>query len=185
MTWIAPNNVNLSTITGMNNGVGLNPFPTFDWNVMNWDSPPEDPLIVPFFNTANKFVGTFFSMFVVLGLWYTNTYNTGYLPLNTPRIFDHFGKLYNVSKVIDSRGLFAPEKYEAYSQVNLSAGYVTAYLFFFAVYTSAITYVFLYHRQDIAIGFRNLFNSFRKNRNSEYEFTDIHNRLMTSYSEGE
>lgn len=34
MTWIAPENVNLSAITGFNGGLGLNPIPTFDFNNM-------------------------------------------------------------------------------------------------------------------------------------------------------
>lgn len=34
MTWIAPNNRNLATITGFNSGLGFNPWPTFDWNIL-------------------------------------------------------------------------------------------------------------------------------------------------------
>lgn len=185
MTWIAPNNTNLNTVVGMNNGLGLNPLPTFDWNILLWDSPPQDPLVVPFFNTVNKCIGTFISMFVILALWYSNTYNTGYLPINSPRVFDHFGKLYNVSKVINQQGLYDAEKYQAYSPAYLSAGYATLYLFFFAVYTATISYAYIYHRHEIAMGFRNLFNSFRKDKSSEYEYTDIHNRLMSAYPEGQ
>jgi hypothetical protein len=32
MTWIAPDNVNLAAVTGSVGGLGLNPFPTWDWN---------------------------------------------------------------------------------------------------------------------------------------------------------
>jgi hypothetical protein len=32
MTWISPNNANLDTVTGFYGGMGLNPWPTFDWN---------------------------------------------------------------------------------------------------------------------------------------------------------
>ncbi|CZR56581.1 related to sexual differentiation process protein isp4 [Phialocephala subalpina] len=183
MSWIAPNNTNLNTVVGFNNGVGINPLPTFDWNVLLWDSPPQDPLVVPFFNTINKFVGSFFSAFVVLGIWYTNTYHTGYLPVNSNRVFDHFGDLFNVSRAINEKGLFDAEKYEAYSPAYLSAGYATLYLFFFAIYTATISYAYLYHRHEIAMGFRNLFNSFRKNKDTEYEYTDVHNRLMAAYPE--
>lgn len=185
MSWIAPDNVNLNAITGFNSGLGLNPWPTFDWNTLLFDN--QDPLMVPFFNTVNKFFGMFFSMFVVLGMWYTNTYNTGYFPINSNRVYDHFGKRYNVSRAIDSRGLFDAQKYEAYSPAHLAAGNLTVYLFFFAIYTATISYAYLYHRHEIMMGFRNLVNSFRKNKDSgsKGEYTDVHNRLMAAYPEGQ
>jgi hypothetical protein len=184
MSWIAPNNVNLNAVVGMNNGLGLNPFPTFDWNILLWDSPPQDPLIVPFFNTFNKFIGSFLAVLVILGVWYTNSFNTGYLPINSNRVFDNTGGLFNVSKVINKKGLFDAAKYEAYSQANLSASYAVVYMFFFAIYTATISHAYLYHRHEIVMGFRNLYNSIRKTKDSEYEYTDVHNRLMSAYAEG-
>jgi OPT family small oligopeptide transporter len=184
MTWIAPDNMNLGTITGFNNGIGLNPWPTFDWNILLFDN--LDPLMVPFFSTFNRFIGTFVSAFVVIGLWYTNTYYTGYLPINSNRIFDNTGNLYNVSKAIDSRGLFDAEKYEAYSPAYLSAGYITVYIFFFAIYPATLMYIALYHRYEIKMGFRNLINSFRpKKESDDGQYQDVHNRLMAQYPEGE
>ena len=141
--------------------------------------------MVPFFNTFNKFIGCFVSAFVILGVWYSNSFNTGYLPINSNRVYDHYGKLYNVSKAINSKGLFDAQKYEAYSTAHLSAGYSTLYMFFFATYTATISYAYLYHRHEIVMGFRNLINSFRKNKDAAYEYTDIHNRLMSAYPEGE
>ena len=185
ISWTAPHNTNLNAVVGMNNGLGLNPFPTFDWNILLWDNPPQDPLMVPFFNTANKFFGAFVSSFVIMAVWYTNTYNTGYLPINSNRVFDHTGKLFNVSRAINEKGLFDAEKYEAYSPAFLSASYACLYLFFFAIYTSVISYTYIYHRHEIIMGFRNLINSFRKNKNIEHNYTDIHNRLMSVYPEGQ
>jgi hypothetical protein len=46
MTWIAPDNMNLNTIAGFNNGLGINPWPTWDWNNLLFDS--TDPLMIPF-----------------------------------------------------------------------------------------------------------------------------------------
>ncbi|KAK0382933.1 hypothetical protein NLU13_8849 [Sarocladium strictum] len=180
MSWIAPMNRNLNTITGFNNGLGINPFPTLDWNILLWDS--ADPLMVPFFSTFNRFLGAFASFWVVLGIWYSNAYDTGYLPINTNRIFDHFGNLYNVTLAVDERGLFDIDKYEAYSPPFLGAGNVVIYLFFFAIYTSTLTYAALYHRREIIMGFRGLINSFRKKTSFEEEHTlDVHNRLMKAY----
>jgi OPT family small oligopeptide transporter len=182
MTWIAPDNLNLSTITGFNNGLGINPWPTFDWNVLLFDN--TDPLMIPFFSTFNKFLGAFFSMFVILGLWYNNTYNTAYLPINSNRVFDHFGKLYNVSRAVDKHGLFAAEKYEAYSPPFLTAANITIYMFFFAIYSATLMYAILYHRHEIGMGFKALINSFRKNGDAEAgQVLDVHNRLMKAYPE--
>lgn len=41
-----------------------------------------DPLINPFFSTFNFFLGSLFTMPIILALWYTNTYQTGYLPIS-------------------------------------------------------------------------------------------------------
>lgn len=185
MTWIAPSNTNLVAVTGFNTGMGINPIPTFDWNVLLFNN--QDPLMVPFFNTLNKFIGTVMAAIVAMGMWYTNTYNTGYLPINSNRVWDHTAKRYNISQAIDSRGLFDAANYENYSPAFLAAGNLTVYLFFFAVYSATISYAFLYHRHEIAMGFRNFFGGFRKNNKEEkgaIEYTDIHNRLMSKYPEG-
>ena len=183
ITWISPFNVNLAALTSFNQGMGINPWPTWDWNTLLFDG--TDPLMVPFFATLNKFLGMFVSGFVVLGLWYTNAYNTGYLPINSNRVFDSSGSLYNVSRSIDSRGIFDPVKYEAYSPAYLTAGNMTVYLFFFAIYPATLMYIILYHRYEIKMGFKNLINSYRKKKADDVgEYKDVHNRLMAAYPEG-
>lgn len=185
INWIAPDNVALSAVTGWQNGMGLNPFPTMDWNTLLFDY--TDPLMVPFFNTVNKTIGCFFATMVVFAVWFTNTYNTGYLPINSNHVFDNTGTLYNVSRAINSKGLFDPEKYEAYSPANLAAGNLIAYMFFFSIYTSTMSYAYLYHRHEIGMGFRNLWHSIKPNKNrgesSKYEYKDVHTKLMEAYPE--
>ncbi|KAI2468876.1 OPT-domain-containing protein [Annulohypoxylon bovei var. microspora] len=182
ITWISPNNVNLSAVTGFYNGLGVNPWPTWDWNTLLFDQ--TDPLMIPFFSTFNKFIGAAIACCVIIALWYTNTYSTAYLPINSNRIFDNTGGLYNVSKAVDDRGLFDPVKYEAYSFPFLSAGSINIYLFFFAIYSAIISYAFLYHRHEIKMGFKNLINSFRKDKGGRAtEYQDVHTRLMSKYSE--
>ncbi|CAM1506483.1 Fc.00g061240.m01.CDS01 [Cosmosporella sp. VM-42] len=183
MTWVAPTNRNLSIITGTNKGLGFNPLPTFDWNVLVFFV---DPLMVPFFSTFNAFVGGFFTFFIVLAFYYTNTFNTGYLPVNSNRVYDHFGKLYNVSSILDRRGIFDGAKYAGYSPPFLSAGSSVVYMFFFAVYTATVTYGILYHHREIRMGFRDLINSFRPSKKNQVEadqVLDVHNRLMKVYPE--
>lgn len=36
LSWIAPTNPGFNTVVGFNNGLGLNPWPTFDWNIGAW-----------------------------------------------------------------------------------------------------------------------------------------------------
>lgn len=183
ITWIAPNNLNLTAITGFNNGLGLNPFPTFDWNPMLFDN--TDPLMVPFFSTFNKFIGMLLSGCVVAAFWYSNVYNTSYLPINSNRIFDNTGNLYNVSRSINEKGLFDSVKYEAYSPAYLSAGNLVVYIFFFAIYPATLAYIALYHRYEITTGFKNLIGSFRKKKTDQLgQYDDVHNRLMAKYPEG-
>jgi OPT family small oligopeptide transporter len=184
ITWIAPDNRDLAVITGGQTGLGLNPIPTFDWNILTFNV---DPLMVPFFSTFNLFLGAFFSMFIIIAFWYTNAFNSGYLPINSNRTFDHFGKRYNVSSIINDIGIFDGPKYEAYSPPFLSAANIVVYMFFFAIYSATVTYGFLYHRHEIALGFRDMWARMRKKKNDEdhvdRDTLDVHNRLMKAYPE--
>ncbi|KAH8647115.1 OPT oligopeptide transporter protein-domain-containing protein [Xylariales sp. PMI_506] len=182
MSWIAPSNLNLNTITGFNNGLGINPLPTFDWNVLLFDG--TDPLMIPFFSTFNKFIGACISAAVIAGLWYRNSWNTGYLPVNSNLVYDNTGGFYNVSRAVDRSGLFDAVKYAQYSPPFLSAGNLTSYLFFFAIYTATLVYAFLYHRYEIGMGFRSLFSSIYRSKEDEAtQYIDVHNRLMKKYPE--
>ncbi|KAK3312857.1 OPT oligopeptide transporter protein-domain-containing protein [Apodospora peruviana] len=185
MTWIAPNNLYLDVFTGFNNGLGLNPWPTFDWNIVTF---MVDPLMVPFFTTMNRFVGMVLSGFIVVGIWYTNAYWTAFLPINSNMVWDNTASPYNVSRIIDDRGLFDAGKYEAYSPAFLSAANLTLYGVFFAVYPATLVYVALNHRYEVGMGLKNVWNGFRdifrKNKAARTsQYGDVHNRLMAKYTE--
>lgn len=189
MTWIAPSSHNLEILTGFRNGLGMfNPFPTFDWNVLLYDG--VDPLMVPAFSTFNKVLGMWIFGFVIMGIYYTNTWNTGYLPIISNRVFDHFGELYNVSQALNERGLYDHEKYMNYSAAYLGAANTIVYMAFFGIYTAAITHVALFHRYEIVMGFKALWASFRPKKDvaegvDAGEYKDVHNKLMAAYPEGE
>jgi OPT family small oligopeptide transporter len=170
MSWIAPDNVKLAAITGSQAGLALNPIPTFDWNLV---TAALDPLISPFFATVNNFAGTILTFPFIVAIWFTNTWSTAYLPINSNRPFDHFGKRYNVTAIVDDNGLFDEAAYEAYSPLYLSAGNTIMYASFFAIYPATIVYVYLYHRHDIVRGFKPLFK-----RGEKSIRPDIHTRLM-------
>ncbi|CAI4218058.1 unnamed protein product [Parascedosporium putredinis] len=170
----------------------LNPIPSFDWNIITYVI---DPLMVPFYSTFNVFLGAFFSMFIIIAIYYTNTWNTAYLPINSNRTFDHFGKRYKVASIIDESGIFDGAKYEAYSPPFLSAGNAVVYMFFFAVYSSTVTYGILYHRHEIMLGLRDAWTAIKTKRSkrrdnqeqsqeqADRNALDVHNRLMASYKE--
>ncbi|KAK2016121.1 OPT oligopeptide transporter [Colletotrichum eremochloae] len=178
MAWIAPNNFALATITGVRNGLGFNPLPTFDWNVATHII---QPLVVPFRVTLNTFIGVILGGFTIIGLYWTNAYNTAYLPINSNLMYNHFGNPYNVSRILDRRGWLDEAKYQAYSPGFLAASSITMYYYFFAVYSATVSYAILYHRHDIAIGFRSFVRSFKKEASNDYK--DVHTKMMSNYAE--
>ena len=156
ISWIAPNNPTLNNITGSINGLGLNPWPTFDFNIVcAWIQNNYNPLVFPAFSTINILIGERFSFFpffcilfcdqlanpslgmvlsffFIVGFYWQNTWNSSYLPINSNHIFDNTGAAYNVSRAIDSRGIYDGDKYQQYSQPWLSAGSLSVYFWFFA-----------------------------------------------------
>ncbi|KAM7217967.1 sexual differentiation process protein 2 [Rhypophila decipiens] len=160
MSWISPENGDLARITGSYSGLGLNPLPTLDWN-----------LVTGIYYTNNV------------------TFNTAYLPMNNNSPFDHFGKRYNVKAVIDERGIFDGKKYAAYSPPFLSAATAVVYMFFFAVYLGH-NHIMLGLRgfwKDMRKTVR--WGKKKEEANAEGEGTndlnrlDVHNRLMAAYKE--
>ena len=176
ITWIAPNNVILAAVTGGIGGLGFNPVPTFDWNHVTANV---DPLVFPFYSTINIFLGMLITAPIIFAVWYTNTWNTAYLAINDNHVWNNTGKPYQVSKVINNVTLFDEAGYKAYSPAYLSAGYLVLNGTMFAIYTATITHTILYHRHEIAAGFRDLIRQKSALTNSK----DIHTRLMKNYRE--
>ena len=176
MTWIAPDNVNLAVVTGSIGGLGLNPVPTWDFNQFTVMG---NPLINPFYSIFNGFLGTLLTAPIILAIWYTNTWNTGYIPINNNRVWDNTGGRYQVLKVVNADSTFNEAGYKAYSPAYLSAGNAFVYGVFFSLYTATITHTILYHRREIVAGFKSLIS-----RKSAFaDSRDIHTRLMRKYRE--
>ncbi|KAK0720170.1 OPT oligopeptide transporter protein-domain-containing protein [Lasiosphaeris hirsuta] len=183
ITWIAPDNPDLAVITGGQTGLGVNPVPTFDWNIVTFNV---DPLMVPFFSTFNLFIGALGSMFIIIIFYYTNAFDSGYIPINSNKPWDHFGKRYNVTAIIDENGIFDSAGYAAYSPPFLSAANIVVYMFFFAMYSATVAYGILYHRHEIMMGLRDIWASIKSKKGSENtqkSDLDVHNRLMKAYKE--
>jgi OPT family small oligopeptide transporter len=176
MTWIAPDNVSLAAVTGSFSGLGLNPLPTWDWGQLTLAT---DPLISPFYSIFNGFLGKLITALIILAIWYTNTWNTAYIPINDRFVWDNTGSSYNISRVLNNDTLFNEEGYKAYSPAYLSAGMAIEYGMFFALYAATITHAILYYRREIVTGFRGLIS--RKSAFADSK--DAHTRLMRSYRE--
>lgn len=117
MTWIAPNNIALSAITSPYGGLGLNPLPTFDWNVFSiWLV----PLTIPTFSIMNQFAGLLIAVPMCAAIWFSNSWFTAYMPINSNHTFSNTGKAFNVTKILTD-GKLDEAKYQEYSQPWMSA----------------------------------------------------------------
>ncbi|OCF33178.1 OPT family small oligopeptide transporter [Kwoniella heveanensis BCC8398] len=170
VTWIAPKNQKVNTIFGMNSGLGLIPI-SFDWTQINQAG---SPLVTPFYITCNAFaVVLLFYLFLSPILYYTNVWNSAYLPLLSSSTFDNTGKTYNITSVVDSNLRLNLEKYKAYSPMYISMSYSLTYGLSFAAVTSIVVYTYLYNGKEI----------WAKFKNAKHGGEDIHKRLMSSYKE--
>ncbi|PWY71034.1 OPT oligopeptide transporter family [Aspergillus heteromorphus CBS 117.55] len=177
INWIAPNNVNLAIICGTVTGMGLNPLPTFDWNIIY---ALYDPIIYPFYALSNIAIGTIVGgFFIIVPLYYKNVWNAAYFPILSNDVYDNTGSTYNVTRVLNSKGEFDLAGYESYSPPFLTTGYIMIFYFSFAIYLAAIVHVALYNRREIIKGFKAMW----KWTNARDEHEDIHNRLMKAYKE--
>lgn len=178
MTWIAPDNTTLAAITGGVTGLGFNPINTFDWNQITVQV---DPLAYPAFAILNNFAGMLIAGFMIIGFWFNNVLNTSYFPINSNKAWDNTGARYKILNIVDSAGLFVYDKYQSYSQAYLGAGNAVVYIWFFATYSATFTYVLLFHRHEIAMGFKRLLK--RNKTDGPNLSDDIHMRLMRTYRE--
>ena len=61
------------------------------------------------------FLGVFLTLPIIAAIWFTNTWYTGHLPINSNRVFDNTGKSYKVTKIVNKKTLFDEASYKAYS----------------------------------------------------------------------
>lgn len=138
MTWIAPQNITLAILTGSSLGLGLfNPITTFDWNVA---TSSYAALAQPFFSTCTMYFSSILGGLVILGIYYSNMYNTAYLPINSSSAFANDGTPYQVQKVIANNKL-DETLYQNYSPPFYSAGYVLTVGANFAFYPVYFLYI--------------------------------------------
>jgi hypothetical protein len=127
--WIAPKNKDLTRLTSTYSGLGINPWPTFDWNY-------GADISTPAFSVYTQFFGAIVISFVTLALYYTNAFSSAYLPMMSNGTFDNTGKSFKIKKVLGDNGRLDVNKLEAYSEPYMAASNVANYFFFFAKYTA-------------------------------------------------
>lgn len=96
-----------------------------------------------------------------------------YLPLSANRNFDHFGKVYNTSRILNDDLTLNVKAYEEYSPLLIGPVFTMAYALGFAALMSTVVHVALFYGKDI----------YRRTKNAKYEEPDIHLKLMRKYPE--
>lgn len=180
MTWIAPFNFNLVAITGTFFGLGLNPIPSFDWNVLSLNA----PLIYPFYSQLNNYIGNILGFLAVAGVYWTNSKWSGYLPINSPSLYTNTGEIYRVTSVVNENSLFDIEKYQEYGPPFYTAGNLVAYGSYFVLYPFSVVYEIGTRYKQTWRAFKSLYLSFRNFKKSTYEgYNDPHSTMMSAYKE--
>ncbi|KAK9490097.1 OPT oligopeptide transporter protein-domain-containing protein [Lipomyces doorenjongii] len=179
ITWIAPQNKILAFVSGSNIGMGFNPWTTFDWSVINYST----PLVLPFFATANRYLGTVLGGLIIIGMYWSNYKFSGYVPPNTSNIYDDSGKVYNLSQVVVNNVLVT-ERYRQYSPPYISAGKILYLGGSYALYTFAFIYIMLNEWTMISEAMRGFIKSLKDRKMSNYDrYNDPISIMMSKYPE--
>ncbi|KAL1756184.1 OPT oligopeptide transporter protein-domain-containing protein [Schizophyllum commune] len=167
--WIAPQNQAVNALFGTQSGLGMS-FWSFDWSMIAYVG---SPLVTPWWTELNVVAALVIIMWgVVPAMYFTNTWQTGYFPINSSKSFDNTASKYDPSAILT--GLrFDEDKYNDYSRLYMPATLAIAYGMQFAALTAVFVHTFLWFRRDIA----------RRWRSSLRDERDVHSRLMSVYPE--
>lgn len=184
-TWLSPNLVHLENITGTVHGLGLNPLPTLDWNILDLAG----CLTLPFYTYANQYLGILMAFFTILAVYYTNSNWTGYFPINSNKLFDGNAQIYNIQNILNDSHAFDVSKYKQYGPPYFSAANLVTYGAYFFMYPFAILYHFITEwsstRQSFVDIWHTVKSTFSSNvHDSESKFDlDPHYKMMKKYDE--
>ncbi|KAL7906470.1 OPT oligopeptide transporter domain-containing protein [Trichoderma velutinum] len=178
-TWIAPTSATLSILTGSYYfNLGLNPLlTTFDWN---WFSSVVDPIIFPFFIVV-QIVGSclVWAVLVVIPVFFTNTWYTAYLPINSWYAYDNTGNQYNFSRVVAPGSTLNETAYREYSPLFLPATFVLRYVVLLAAIPAVCSFTWLWYGR----AFGRVIKLAIHRLAVYHAFDDVHSRLMSRYRE--
>ncbi|KAF9458343.1 glutathione transporter [Collybia nuda] len=168
--WIAPNNLVVNALFGTNTGLGMSIL-TFDWSMISFIG---SPLVTPWWSQMNT-TFSFICVFWILApiLYFTNTWDTAFLPISAYVSFDNTGSPYQPRNIVTPEGFFDQAAYEAYSPLLMAVTLCLAYGVAFASFVAVFVHTFLWFRRDIM----------RRFRSSLKDERDVHSRLMQYYPE--
>ncbi|ODV81732.1 OPT-domain-containing protein [Suhomyces tanzawaensis NRRL Y-17324] len=186
-TWFNPDLIHLNNITGSQSGLGLNPLPTFDWNVIDTSS----CLTIPFYTYVNQYVGMVMGFFVILIVYYSNNKWTAYFPINSNKLFNNKGEIYKVHEILDENNAFDNKKYLEVGPPYFSAANLVLYGAYFALYPFAILYNFATEWDSMKTSFVNIWTSITDSfkpaleKHSTYGrySEDPHCKMMSKYED--
>ncbi|CAN3375439.1 hypothetical protein DIURU_002367 [Diutina rugosa] len=181
ISWIKPTDIDLVNITGSNNGLGLNPITSFDWNVINMGNPLSSPLLT----SVTNYIGAFLSFFIIVGIYYSNYKWTAYIPINSNRLWTNKGKMFKVTSVLNKQSLFDNDKYLEVGPPFYSAANLFTYGVFFAIYLFSVVYEFGSKWRQIWHSLKLFYKSLRNWRTSSVfdGFDDPFTNRMKRYKE--
>lgn len=186
-TWIDPDNVKLALITGTVTGLGLNPFPTLDWNFMS-----RGPIFTPLWSISNEYIGALGALVAICVIYFNNCFFTAYLPINSSGLYDRTGNRYNFSRVLDHLGSLERTEYKSYSPPFMTAAGIVFYTCSFALNSSVIVHSILHYWNYVVGGLFHYIASWKHTFKGTKEwdpmeepkyFTDVHYRIMQAYPE--
>ena len=178
MTWIAPQNFNLATITGFYGGLGYNPWSTFDYNVSG-----AGKLTTPFFSTLQSTLGMMVSGLILIGMYYTNLYWTAYLPINSNTVYDNTGATYTVAKVLDANGNLDAAKYAKYGPPYYSAYNIFQHGQSYAWNALVVVYINIRYWREMKRAIKGIAKSFVSTASVYAGHNDAQIRLYRHYPE--
>ncbi|GAA5831595.1 hypothetical protein JCM3766R1_004946 [Sporobolomyces carnicolor] len=169
--WIAPNNIVVNQLFGVSSGLGMGLF-TFDWSQISYIG---SPLVIPWWAEVNVFCGFVLAFWIMAPImYYTNVWDSAYLPISSSQVFDRFGLPYNTSAVIDPVTLSLNETaYRAYSPLYLPITFATTYGITFMLSTAVLVHTALCYGKTM----------WAQLRRSRAEEQDVHLKLMRNYPE--
>ncbi|OAV87642.1 OPT family small oligopeptide transporter [Puccinia triticina 1-1 BBBD Race 1] len=140
---------------------------SLDWTVIG----SVGSLFTPFFASFNYFGGMACSMWIFVPLmWYFDIWKNRSFGDNavSARLFDQSYKKYNVSAVVKPDFTLDEQKFQELGPIQLTPYFAVSYGVSFAVLTSAVVTVFLFHSDDIKSALS------ARNKTS----TDVHVEIM-------
>ncbi|KAH7884149.1 OPT oligopeptide transporter protein-domain-containing protein [Phlebopus sp. FC_14] len=168
VTWIWPENAVIAQLFGYMHGMGMSVI-TFDWSQIAYVG---SPLATPWWAAANILFGfVVFYWIITPILYFTNTWDSQYMPIQSRQVFDNMMEPYNVTRILTPEVTLDMDAFQAYSPLFMSTCFAVSYGLSFATITATLVHAFIHFRKQII----------HQARRSLREQPDVHARLMSKY----